>query len=115
MIRRFTVFEGDALGPERRMTEEEKCQYPSSVVRRLLFHSRDIIRQIQYLLIGDRLGDRCHERLVAMARIVLVAAQRLDQIILALGGDMGNVILSGEARGMAEVATVLMDQRPGAF
>src|ERR1700692_725159 len=80
----------------RWMMEEEKYEYPSSVVRRLRLRPSDIISQIQNLLIGDRGDDVGHGRVVAVAGIVLVAAQRLDQIIFALGGDAGDVLLPGK-------------------
>src|SRR5580704_1847486 len=88
---------------------------PLSSVLRRLFYTCDIIRQIQNLLIGDRRDDVGHRRIVTVARIVLVAAQRLDQIILALGADARNVLLAGKIRQMAEVAAVLLDQNLGAL
>src|SRR5580704_7035621 len=83
---------------------------PLSSVLRRLFYTCDIIRQVENLLIGDRRDDVGHGRVVAVAGIVLVAAQCLDQVVLALGGDAGDVLLAGEVRQMAEVAAVLLDQ-----
>src|SRR5580693_9802124 len=67
----------------------------SSDLRHPLFHPRHVVSEVENLLIGDRLHDVRHGAIVAMTGIVLVAAHRLDQIFLALGGDAGNVLLAG--------------------
>src|SRR6185312_8778504 len=89
------------------------CARPSvePLLHPLLLHPSDVIRQIENLLVGDRRDDVGHGGVVAVARVVLVAAQRLDQVILALVGDARHVVLTGESRGMAEITAVLLDQR----
>src|SRR5690348_15103498 len=65
--------------------------------------ARDVIGEIQYLIVADRGHDLGHRRVVAMAGIVFIAAQRLHQVILALVGDVGHVLLAGKSRGVAKV------------
>src|SRR5215475_8594181 len=76
----------------------------------ILLHTCQKIGKVQYLAIGNRRDDIGHRIVVAAARIVLIAAQRLDEIILSLIGDTRHVLLPRETRRMAHVAVVLLDQ-----
>jgi hypothetical protein len=47
-----------------------------------------------------------------MAGIVLVAAQRLDQIVLALIGDVRNIVLARKSRGVTDIAAFCAANEP---
>src|SRR5262245_13414405 len=75
--------------------------------------TREKIGEIEDLLVADRVEYIRHRGIVAAARIVLVFPQRLHEVILALAGKAGHVLLTGIIPLVAEVATVLFDERPG--
>src|SRR5713226_1396225 len=70
------------------------------------------VSQVEDLLVADQVKNIRHRGVVAAARVVLVFPQRLDEVVLALAGQAWNVLFSGIIPGMAEVAMVLLDERP---
>src|SRR5262249_3468729 len=74
--------------------------------------TREKIGEIEDLLVADRVEYIRHCGIVAAARVVLVFPQRLHEVILALAGKAGHVLLTGIIPLVAEVATVLFDERP---
>src|SRR5450756_466662 len=79
-----------------------------------LAEARDSVGEIDDLRVGHRRQHLGHGGVVAVPRIVLVFAQRLDQIVLALSGDARNVFAAGQIETMTVVAAVLRDQRAAA-
>ena len=81
--------------------------HPTSGLTSLRANVRDVIGQIRNLLVADRRHHVGHGGVAAVARIVLVGAQRLNEIILALVGDIGNVVPADKSRGVTVIAAVL--------
>jgi hypothetical protein len=75
--------------------------------------TREKIGEIEDLLVADQVEYIRHRGIVAAARVVLVFPQRLHEVILALAGKAGHVLLTGIIPLVAEVATVLFDEGPG--
>ena len=73
------------------------------------------VGQIGNLLVTDRVKNIRHRGIVAAARVVLVFPQRLHEVVLALAGKAGNILFTGIVPVVAEVAAVLLDERPGLF
>src|SRR5439155_6892512 len=77
-----------------------------------LLRARQEISKLDEILVLHPIDDVRHRRVVAAPRIVLVAAQGLEQIILALAGEPGHVLPALEIRLMTEIAPVLFGQHP---
>src|SRR5262249_20601241 len=73
------------------------------------------IGQITNLLVADRVEYLWHGGVVGAARIVLVFAQRLHEVVLTLTGQPRHILFAGKIRVMAEVAPVLLDKLAGPF
>src|SRR5262245_17229620 len=72
--------------------------------------ARDVIGEVQNLLVVDGCQDFGHGGIVTAANIVFVFAQRLHEVILTLAGDARNIIASRQIQTVTTVATVLRDQ-----
>src|SRR5262245_59814352 len=72
---------------------------------------RQIMREVGEVRVGERLDHVRHLCIVAAATVVLVAAQRLEEVVLALTGEPRHVLDAGEVRQMADVAAMPADQR----
>ena len=79
--------------------------------RRTQRNTGEIIGEIGDLVRRHRLQHLRHGAVVAVAAVVLVFAQRLGEIVLALVGDARNVLLAGEIGVVAGVAMILLRQR----
>src|SRR5215468_12767578 len=77
--------------------------------------SREEIGELDEILVLHAVDDLGHLGVVAASRIVLVAAQRLEQVVLALAGKPGNVLLPGIIGLVTEIAVVLLAQRARSF
>src|SRR5438128_8970893 len=73
------------------------------------------VGEVDEILVLHGVDDLGHLGIVTASRIVLVAAQRLEQVILALAGEPGNVLLPGIIGLVTEIAVVLLAQRARAF
>src|SRR6267378_2587348 len=80
--------------------------YRAKAARRSL-HPRQIIGEIDEILVLQRRHHRRHGGIVAAALVGLVFAQRPQKIVLALAGDARDLVLPGESRCVAEIAAVL--------
>jgi hypothetical protein len=78
-----------------------------------LFDPGNIIGEIQYLIVADRRYGLRHRGIVAMAGIILVAAQCLYQIVFTLVANARNILLPGKIRRVADIAMVLLNQCAG--
>src|SRR5713226_2815959 len=76
-----------------------------------LLQSCKEISKLHEIRILHRIDDVRHPGVVAAARIVLVAAQGLEQVVLALAGEPGNVLAALKIRLVTEVAPILLGQR----
>src|SRR5262249_6214006 len=76
---------------------------------------REEIGEVDEILVLHAVDDLGHLGVVAASRIVLVAAQRLEQVVLALAGEPGNVLLPGVIGLMTEITVVLLAQRARSF
>src|SRR6267154_286319 len=79
--------------------------YRAKAARRSL-HPRQIIGEIDEILVLQRRHHRRHGGIIAAPLVGLVFAQRPQQIVLALSGNARNLVLPGESRGMTEIAAV---------
>src|SRR5262245_56263889 len=73
--------------------------------------SRDVVGKIRDLRVVDRREHRGHDAVIAMADVVPVFAQRLDEKVLALIRDAGHVFAPGQIEVVTTVAAMLGDQR----
>lgn len=73
------------------------------------------VGEIEDLPVADQVKNIRHRGIVAAARVVLVFPQRLDEVVLALAGEAGNILFTGIIPVMAEVTSVLLDECPGPF
>ena len=71
-----------------------------------LAKARDGVGEIDDLCVGHRRQHLGHGGVVAVPRVVLVLAQRLDEIVLALVGDARNAFATGQIQIVAAVAAV---------
>src|SRR3954466_14901462 len=69
------------------------------------------IGELDEILVLEVVHHLGHLGVVAAARIVLVAAQGLEQIVLALAGQPGDVFLPGIVGLVTEIAPMLLAQR----
>src|SRR5262245_64060465 len=76
---------------------------------------REEIGEVDEILVLHAVDYLGHLGIVAASRIVLVAAQRLEQIVLALAGKPGNVLLPGIIGLVTEIAAVCLAQRAPSF
>src|SRR5437870_10584134 len=77
--------------------------------------ARQVIDELDELRVVDRLEHFGHRRIVAAARAALVFPQRLQKIVFALVGEPGHVNLPRKIGPMADIAVILLDQRPTAY
>src|SRR3981081_160108 len=73
------------------------------------------ISEVDELLVLHGVDDFRHLRVIAAARIVLVAAQRLEQVILALAGQARHVLLPLISRLVTEIAAMLVGEHARPF
>src|SRR5262249_35855734 len=72
---------------------------------------REEVGEVDEILVLHGVDNLGHLGVVAASRIVLVAAQRLEQVVLALASKPGNVLLPGVIGLVAEIAVVFLAQR----
>src|SRR5262245_33162659 len=73
---------------------------------------RHKVGEVEDICIGHRLEHFGHRGVVSGAYVRLVFAHRLDEKILALTGDAGDVIAARKIRVVADVAAVLARESP---
>src|SRR5262245_3520149 len=100
-------WQAEIAGRER-VTEASAMPPPSLL-------PREEVGEVDEILVLHGIDDLGHLGIVAASRIVLVAAQRLEQIVLALAGKPGNVLLPGIIGLMTEITVVLLAQRARSF
>jgi hypothetical protein len=73
---------------------------------------RHKIHEIENLGIRDRPRHLRHRGVIPGPRIALVFAQGLDEVVLALGSEPGDVITSREIRVMTKATVVALGESP---
>src|SRR5262245_21566443 len=72
-----------------------------------------IIRQLPYVIVREGLDNVCHRSIITGPGIALIFPHCLEQVILTLTGDARDILPPGKIRVVAEIAAVLMHERPG--
>lgn len=85
--------------------------------RRCLTETRDVIGEIENLLVAHRRQYLGHDAIVAVPCIALILAQRFCEIILTLVGDVRNVFAAGQIQIVTAVAqqTNIVGMPPSAW
>src|SRR5437660_6720192 len=69
---------------------------------------RDVMRDRDDVLVGNFLRHLVHGGIVALALATLVAAQRLQKVILALIADAADLVVAGKIGVVTEAAAVFL-------
>src|SRR5262249_44820361 len=88
------------------------CCFERVAAEDVLRLSREKIGEVENIRVGNRLEHIGHRRIVSGAYVALVLAHRLNEKILPLAGDARDVVAARQIRGMANVASILVRERP---